>query len=307
MLDAKQILAELGLPPAQQNEMSALTLLVLAQLDETNTWSQANRAAMRIHDILQVMRTMFGREYAENTRETVRRQVIHQFEQAGIVERNPEEGGLPTNSPRTRYALTQIVVNLLRAYGSSAWRESLEDFKKVNPSLQEKYQQKRSFQRIPVTYQGREFTLSAGAHNRLQSDVILGFAPRFAPGSKLVYLGDAARKRLIVDEATFKILGLPVPDHDKLPDVILFDDTRNWLFLIEAVISHGAVSPKRYFELEKVFGDCAAGRIYVTAFSNATTFRRFVAEIAWETEVWIAESPDHLIHFNGDRFLGPHN
>ncbi|MFS2517149.1 MULTISPECIES: BsuBI/PstI family type II restriction endonuclease [Parabacteroides] len=30
-----------------------------------------------------------------------------------------------------------------------------------------------------------------------------------------------------------------------------------------------------------------------------------MADIAWETEVWIAENPGHMIHFNGDRFIGP--
>ena len=27
--------------------------------------------------------------------------------------------------------------------------------------------------------------------------------------------------------------------------------------------------------------------------------------INWDTEVWIAELPEHMIHLNGDQFMGP--
>ncbi|WP_283240947.1 BsuBI/PstI family type II restriction endonuclease, partial [Vibrio parahaemolyticus] len=95
--------------------------------------------------------------------------------------------------------------------------------------------------------------------------------------------------------------------HDKLPDVVVYDEKRQWLFLIEAVTSHGPVSPKRWLELEKALNGCSVGRVYVTAFPHRVEFRKNAADIAWETEVWIADNPDHMIHFNGDRFLGPHN
>jgi type II restriction enzyme len=90
-----------------------------------------------------------------------------------------------------------------------------------------------------------------------------------------------------------------------LPDVILFDEERNWLFLIEVVTSHGPMSPKRVFELEQILSDCPAGIVYVSAFPDLAQFRKHLRNIAWGTEVWIAEIPDHLIHYNGDRFLGP--
>ena len=132
-----------------------------------------------------------------------------------------------------------------------------------------------------------------------------GFGPKFAPGSTLLYLGDAADKLLHLDREKLDQLGVTVNEHDKLPDVVLYDEGRNWLFLVEAVISHGPVSPKRLEELEDSLKDCTATRIYVSAFPNFRQFRRYLDNIAWETEVWVAEMPDHMIHFNGDKFLGP--
>ena len=118
-------------------------------------------------------------------------------------------------------------------------------------------------------------------------------------------MGDTENKTLILDRTGFEELEIPTPRHDKLPDIVLYDEARNWLFLIEAVTSHGPVSPKRHFELEEMLQRCSAKRIYVSAFPDFATFKNFLTDIAWETEVWLAEIPDHMIHFNGDRFLGP--
>jgi hypothetical protein len=120
-----------------------------------------------------------------------------------------------------------------------------------------------------------------------------------------LYLGDTANKLLLLDEDTLGELNVPFSQHDKLPDVILFDQDRKWLYLIEAVTSHGPVTPKRRVELDDMLKDCPAGLIYVSAFPDFVTFRNFLSEIAWETEVWLSEMPDHMIHFNGNRFMGP--
>ena len=139
----------------------------------------------------------------------------------------------------------------------------------------------------------------------LQTAIIQEFGPRFAPGATVLYLGDTESKTLVLDEQGFESLGMPAPNHDKLPDVVLLDKSRNWIYLIEAVTSHGPMSPKRQVELEEMFGVSSAKLTYVTAFPDFATFKGFLTEIAWETEVWLAEIPDHLIHLNGDRFLGP--
>ena len=305
--EAQNILKLIGLPPAQQNEVSALTLLALAGLKEKDPWKKAAPARVRIHDILLFSKEAYGRSYAENTRETIRRQVIHQFEQARLVDKNPDNPSLPTNSPRTHYALTDEIINLIRGYGSPIWEKSLQKVQGNRQSLWEVYQKNRKSILVPVKIaNGQEFNLSPGNHNELQASVVENFAPRFAPGSRLVYLGDTETKTLYVDDKLLQNLKIPVTEHDKLPDIMLYDPKKKWLFLIEAVTSHGPVSPKRQYELEKMLADCPASRIYVTAFPSTREFKRHINNIAWETEVWLSEMPDHLIHFNGDRFLGPY-
>ena len=250
------------------------------------------------------MRDTFGRDYAENTRENVRRQVIHQLEQAGVVARNPDNPDLATNSPLTHYGLTDEALFVIRSYQSSEWESELRDFRANQGALREKYQRRRKMREIPIRISsGEEFRLSPGSHNRLQAQIIEEFGPRFAPGAALLYLGDAARKLLHLDREKLARLGVILTEHDKLPDVVLYGKERNWLFLVEAVTSHGPVSPKRVAELEITLKNCVATRIYVSAFPDFRQFKRHANDIAWETEVWIAEIPDHMIHFDGEKFL----
>ncbi|MCI0579972.1 MAG: N-6 DNA methylase [Chloroflexi bacterium] len=304
--EAQDLLKALGLPKAQQNEMAALTLLVLAQLSEETPWAQARSRVLRIHDILLEIQARYGRQYAENTRETIRRQVIHQFVQAGLVLRNPDDLALPTNSPRTHYALSEPALETIRAYDSESWPDAAQSFLENQRALIETYHQQREQHKVPLVMEGGlEYHLSPGLHNELQVAIIEEFGPRFAPGAKVLYVGDTANKTLHIDLAAFDDLGMTVTSHDKLPDVVLYDRERNWLYLIEAVTSHGPISPKRQVELQEMLKGCPAGVIFVTAFPDFNTFKNFLFDVAWDTEVWIADRPTHLVHFNGNRFLGP--
>lgn len=298
--EAQSILAAIGMPPAQQNEMAALVLLVLAHVREDSAWTAAQAGALRIHDLLVSIREWYGRDYAENTRETVRRQVIHQFEQAGLVVRNPNAPDLPTNSPRTHYALSAAMVALLHAYQTPAWEATLTVFLQEQGALVERYQRQRRQHRIPLTYRGQTYHLSAGRHNQLQVAIIEEYGPRFAAGAAVIYVGDSENKRLIIDENTLTALGLALPSHDKLPDVILYDAEQERLFLIEAVTSHGPVSPKRRLEFVNMVGGTGLDCVYVSAFPDFATLKQFLTDIAWGTDVWLSDHPDHLIHFNGD-------
>jgi len=166
---------------------------------------------------------------------------------------------------------------------------------------------KRTLAMIPVTLpDGSDVLLSPGKHNRLQRDIVTEFLPRFGNGARLLYLGDTDEKTLYLDEASLSELGLKLEKHDKLPDIIAFDADRSWLFLIEAVTSHGPMTPERQAELERDLKHCNVGRVYVSAFPNFREYKRHADQIAWETEVWLADAPGHLLHYNGDRFLGPH-
>ena len=248
----------------------------------------------------------FGNVYAPNTRETFRRQVLHQFVQGNIADYNPFEPGLPTNSPNAHYAISDAALIAVKTYGTRKWKPSARKFLEEHGALRGLYSLERESHRIPITLpDGQKIHLSPGIHNELQRAIVEQFAPRFAAGSELLYLGDTSKKNLIVSAAELVRLHLTISKHDKLPDVVLYDRTRGWLFLIEAVTSHGPVSPKRLIELEAMLSNCPAGGVFVSAFPDLAEFKRHARNIAWETEVWLAAVPDHLIHFNGDRFFGP--
>jgi adenine-specific DNA-methyltransferase len=300
--EAKDLLNTLGLPPAQRNDLAALTLLALANLAEVTPWPKAERRSIRIHDMILFVEQNYRKRYAENTRETFRRQVLHQFEQARIADRNPEDPNLPTNSPRTHYALSEAVLSVVQSYGTRSNQRWLEKFKAEQGTLVEVYQQRRQQSLIPVKApSGQKFRLSPGKHNQLQVAVI----EQFVPQAKLLYLGDTANKILYLDVKALQRLGFPADKHGKLPDIVLYSPKKKWLFLIEVVTAHGPVSHKRYRELETLLAKSPAGRVYVSAFPDFKEYLRHVREIAWETEIWIAEAPDHLIHYNGDKFIGP--
>jgi hypothetical protein len=161
---AQQIIVLLGLPRSQQNERSALCLLALINLTPDKSWSDAENPLIGITPIMNWARKHYGKEYAPNTRETIRRQTMHQFCDAGIAIYNPDKLDRPVNSPKAAYQI----------------------------------------------------------------------------------------------------------------------------------------------EPAKLFAGAKAGLVYVTAFPNRAIMGRYLGEIAWETEVWVANSPSHLIHFNGERFLGPY-
>lgn len=305
--EAKEILQALGLPPAQCNEISALTLLALAGVGHDGKWSEATSRSLTVtKGIMEFVRTEFRRRYAPNTRETFRRQVLHQFVQALVVDYNPDNPSLPVNSPKAHYRLSVPALKVVRSYRTPRAPGALEQFREGHASLIEVYAAKRARRMIPIRLSGgRIVALSPGRHNEIQAAIVKEFGPRFAPGARLLYLGDTALKALLREDDRLNALGLKLDAHGKLPDVILFDEKRKWLYLVEAVASHGPVSPKRAQELRKLFEPSGLPLIFVTAFLDFAEFRKHVRNIAWETEVWVAEFPDHLIHYNGDRFMGP--
>ena len=305
--EAQAILKALGLPRAQQNQISALTLLALCGIRPNDPWNRAKREGRTVtKGVMDFIRDQYKVSYAPNTRETVRRQVLHQFVLAAVADYNPFDPDLPTNSPRAHYAISEAALNAIRSFGKREWEAAVAGFLSRRPALIEIFERRRSKRLIPVRFLGGKLvSLSPGAHNKLQKAIVEQFAPQFAESPKLLYLGDAAQKNLYMDAEALKALHFPLTEHDKLPDVIIFDEKRGWIFLVEAVTSHGPMSQKRVLELERILTDCPVGLIYVSAFPDMTEFRRHISEIAWDTEVWIAELPEHLIHYNGDRFLGP--
>ena len=248
------------------------------------------------------VKARYGANYAPNTRETFRRQVLHQFMQTGMVDHNPFNPDLPTNSPQTHYAVSMQALATVRAFGTADWDDAVLAWRTPDATLRQQSARRRHMVAV-TTPDGQTLELSPGKHNAVQKAVVEEFAPRFAAGAHLLYLGDTAKKDLVVDDIRLAELGVVLTDHDKLPDVILHQPERDRLFLIEAVTSHGPVSDKRVRELESMLSQCSARRIFVTAFPDLAEFRKHMKAIAWETEVWLCDEPDHMIHFDGDRFL----
>lgn len=313
--EAKALLKALGLPSKQHNDRSGWVLLALANIKPETEWREAQSPLLPTVEIMKFIRVEYGKSYKPNSRETIRRQTLHQFEQARIVDRNRDDPLRPTNSKDNNYSLNEPIIEILREYPDGSWKSKIEDYKEDIVNLKELYKRSRNLTKIPLKLpDGKEISLSPGKHNQLHADIVQEFCPRFVKGTGLVlYIGDTASSRveeggklMVLETEVMKELGIPPIAHDKLPDVVVYEKERNWVYLIEAVTSHGPVSPKRWHELEGMMENCSAGRVYVTAFPDRQTFKKFASDVAWETEVWIANNPDHMIHFNGDRFLGPH-
>lgn len=305
--EARQVLKELGMPREQQNDRTALCLLSLLNLTPEKKWSEAAAPLVGITPMMEFARGHYGMKYAPNTRETFRRFSIHQMVQAGLVRPNPDNPTRPVNSPKTVYQVAPAVLDLVRKHGTRNWNRLLAAYNKNHTSLAARYADARRMKLIPVRMEGEEVHLTPGKHSLLIRDVIEQFAPRFTPGAHILSLGDTGKKWAVRDEAGFKKLGITLDDHGKMPDVVLHDTRRNWLLLVEVVTSHGPVNPKRHAELKAQFVKSKAGLVFVTAFPTRSIMNRYWNELAWETEVWVAEHPDHMIHLNGSRFLGPYH
>ena len=304
---ALEIIVSLGLPRAQQNERSALALLALLNLAPNKDWSQAESPLIGITPIMDWVREHYGKVYAPNTRETFRRQTMHQFCDAGIALYNPDKPDRAVNSPKAVYQIEPSALDLLRSFGTAQWNDNLNTYLAERHTLIARYAMVREQNRIPVEIgTDTEFTLSPGEHSELIRNIIEDFAPRFAPGSVLIYAGDTGEKWGYFDKPLLTNLGVEVDAHGKMPDVVLHFVEKNWLLLVESVTSHGPMDGKRHSELSKLFAGSKAGLVYVTAFPNRATMGRYLSDIAWETEVWVADAPSLLIHFNGVRFLGPY-
>jgi hypothetical protein len=299
--EAKSILELIGMPKEQQAEVCALTLLALCAVQPDTSWNDATNEWIRIHDAISFFKTAYGKTYAENSRETIRKQALHHFRNAAVVEDN----GMATNSPAYRYRVTEEALQLIQTFGATRWDLALADFLKKHQRLVDKYSSKKKMEMMPVMIDSHNLLFSPGEHNTLQKNILEQFAPRFAPASKCLYVGDTIKKDLIKDDEYLSKLGFEVSVHDKMPDVILYRKDKDWLFFIEAVTSVGPITSARMEEINKMTKNVKSGKVFVTAFPDFDTYKSFSSDLAWETEVWIADRPDHMIHLNGNKFLGP--
>lgn len=264
----KKLLADLGLPPRQQSDLCALTILALCGITTSKSWSKARNEWLRIHDIIAFCNHRYNVNYAENSRETFRKQALHHFRIAALVEDN----GKATNSPNFRWRLTPEFLVVIQKLGSKS-HKALDEFLNNHPKLIDIYASKKNVAKMPVMINGEQLTFSPGNHNRLQKAIIEEFAPRFAPNSECLYVGDTTKKDLVKDDNILAELGFNITKHDKMPDIVLYRQDKEWIYFIEAVTSVGPMDPKRVIEINSFTRNVDKGKIYVTAFLDFATFK----------------------------------
>lgn len=305
--EAQKLLESLGFDRERTNERSALVLLALLELKPETPWSEASSPLLGTRAIMDWMRDNYEKDYAANSRETIRRFTLHQFAEVLLVEQNPDEPERPVNSPNWAYQINMRALELIRTVGETGHAALLQSYLAEVPGLKATYDAARQMNRIPVTLPGgAALTLSPGGQNILIKQMIDDFCANFTPGGEVLYVGDADAKWAVFEQEELEKLGVTVNQHGKMPDLIVYMPDREWLVLMEAASSHGPVDGKRHGELASLFADSTAGLVYVSCFPDRREMRKYLPEIAWETEVWCADNPTHLIHFNGERFLGPY-
>ncbi|QYU69654.1 DNA (cytosine-5-)-methyltransferase [Leptolyngbya sp. 15MV] len=306
---------EFGTPRAK--EKLALCLLSIARMTPKTPWSGAwcwlddtsTGKPMKTRDILRWQNDHWGENRSPGSYDIPRREEIQPaLIPSALV--SPGNVAADTNDGQRGYTLTQEGAELLRAYDTPQWEAKLKDFRAASPLIRDRLAKTREFAMVSVKLpDGSEIRLSSGKHNDLQKAIIEQFLPRFAPGAQVLYIGDTTAKPLsVAEEQAFDSIGLARPRRGaRLPDILAYWPEKNWVLLIEAFNTSNPINEARHRVLERLTAGCRAGPVYVTAFLSRSIFARYAAKISWETEVWTADEPDHMIHFNGDRFLGPHD
>ena len=311
---ALDIIHSMGIPLDEKKprglEKMALVFISVAQISKSRSWNKAkdrgHGISLKSRDIIVYMNEHLEENISSGSYDDIRRKDLKMMVLDGLISNtNPNAA---RNDPTRGYCLSPEYGKAIRSYGSDEWSENVKKLLAGKKTLKEVLSQKRNLERVDVKLpSGTELKFSPGKHNELQKEIIENFLPLFGSGAEVLYVGDTSDKFLHINRPALEALAFFELKRGELPDVVAYNKNRNWLFLIEAVHSSGPVSPTRLLELEKLTQKCTADRIYVTAFLDKATFRKFVADIAWETEVWIADRPEHMIHFNGDKFLGPYD
>lgn len=310
--DTLDLLQAVGLPlydTDRGNERMATAFLAVARVQRSlgEACSIYEAAPLRTRDIIEYENRIFLQDISPGSYDDVRRKDLKFLTEAGVVLNTGEMNASATNSPNRKYGLAPEFAQLTKTYGTEQWQAALETYRDTALQLRKALERKRELDMFPVHLpSGMEIKLHNDAHNRLQATIIRDFLPRFGFGADVLYVGDAADKDLWVDKEQLARLRFFTLEHDKLPDIVAYSPEKNLLYLIECLHSTGPMDELRVKHLKELLRDCPAQLLFFTAFESKKAFRSWAAKIAWESEVWIAESPDHLIHFNGYKFLELH-
>lgn len=315
MNEMKAILETLQMPSKLKNTRTVLTLLAIARMRENSKWSAAEESYSRPHDMIVFMNEHYPDKggtdskrggYSENSRETIRDDTVTPLCNIAVLEHN----GAKSQSEKSAYRLTKEFAMLLRAYGTEGWQEEVDFYLLTHQTYEEKYSQIRQIDKgMSVTYNGEEFQLKRSPHNKLQVAILEDFAPTFVSGAKLLYIGDTKKRELVKDYKLLEQLNVKVLDHAMLPDIILYQEEKRWLVFVEAYTSTGELTVERVEKIKEYCKECPPDIqiIFVTAFSSLKKCQQKLLSIAWDTEIWVAEEPTHMIHKNGNKFISAHS
>lgn len=309
MLD---ILGEVGIPlDGTPRRLEKMAMACLAVGDIKTSFAEAKSADdnhfLTTREIINYENANYGENISSGSYDDIRRKDLLMPVQAQIVLNSSAFDSQATNNPTRGYALNPLFASLIRTFGTNEWEKSLNEYRSKAKLLRDELERRRNMEKIPVKLpSGVELELSAGEHNLLQKRIVEDFLPRFGMGAEVLYIGDTSDKFLYMNKEVLGQIGFFALEHEELPDVVAYCREKNLLFLIEAVHSAGPMSEIRVMKLKKQLENCTANPVFITSFLDKKEFRKWVTEIAWETEVWIADNPEHMIHFNGYKFLEIH-
>ena len=314
ILQALQVLSCLGIPvddlSERQKEKTAMTFLAVGDVKKQSDWKNIkdsrNNYAPTTREIIAFENTYLQENISSGSYDDIRRKDLSYMLILDIVQQSSPDSN--QSDPRRGYQINPEYARVIRNYGQKDWFQQVSIFNRSHKSYEERIATKRELPKITVTTpDGKEIELKDGEHNAIQKAVVEEFLSRYGQGAELLYLGDANNKYgLVFEEEKLQELGFGDLRKNKLPDIIAYSPKMDWVFLIEAYYSSNPITPSRKYELEKLAGSASSKVIYVTAFENSASYRECTEDLAWETEVWIMTDPDHMIHLDGKRFLGPY-
>ncbi len=312
---ALQVLESFGVPLEQlterRKEKMAKAFLALAGLKPGMVWQDIkdNHEGRQLtsRQVIAFMNSHLGEEIADSSYDDIRRKDLVLPETALIVLKSAKNPDANTNDGTRGFAINPVAAIAIRQFGKPTWKDAVHRFMMGRETLAKQLQRERSLLRIQVQISDDvALDFGPGQHNALQKQVIESFLAIFGFGAEVLYVGDTANKNLFVNQSKLAELHFFELAHDKLPDVVAYSQSKNWLYLIEVVTTANPINELRRKTLLELTQCCTAHVILVTAFPDRAIYRKFAKDIAWETEVWIADTPEHMIHFNGDKFLGPY-
>ena len=311
--EALEILESIGIPFEEKKErgLESMAMCFLAVAGVTKSWKEAKGAKENRHlktrEIITYINEHYEEKISSGSYDDIRRKHLKLLVVADLILNSANNPSAATNDPTRGYTLRSDLKDLVKNFNTKQWDIKLKLFLQNQEPLASILQRKRDIPKVSITLPGDiKLALSQGGHNDLQKQIIEEFLPRFGHGCEILYIGDTKNKILHYEEKKLKKLGFFKLSNDDLPDIIAYDTKNNWLYLIEAVYSSGPMSEIRMLELKKALENCTAKLIFITAFISKGDFKKYFSEIGWESEVWTADNPDHMVHFNGDKFLGPH-